>query len=216
MIITGTTGMVGEGVLYECLEHPDIAAVLVINRKTCGVVHPKLKEIIHHNFFDITAIVPQLRGFHACYFCLGVSSLGMKEEIYRHFTYDLTLYMAGVIAEENPGMTFCYVSGAGTDTTGTSRRMWARIKGQTENALLQLPFKAVYNFRPAYIQPMRGSKNTHKFYYAFSWLYPLWRWAFRSYVCTLRELGRAMIVVTEKGYERSTLESGDIVRVLKS
>lgn len=208
--------MVGEGVLYECLEHPDIAAVLVINRKTCGVVHPKLKEIIHHNFFDITAIVPQLRGYHACYFCLGVSSLGMKEEIYRHFTYDLTLYMAGAIAAENPDMTFCYVSGAGTDTTGRSRRMWARVKGETEKALQQLPFKAVYNFRPAYIQPMRGSKNTHRFYYAFSWLYPLWRLAFRNYVCTLGELGKAMIAVTLQGYEKRTLESGDIVRLLKS
>lgn len=208
--------MVGEGVLYECLEHPDIAAVLVINRKTCGVVHPKLKEIIHHNFFDITAIVPQLRGYDACYFCLGVSSLGMKEEIYRHFTYDLTLHMAGVFAEQNPGMTFCYVSGAGTDTTGTSRRMWAKIKGQTENDLQQLPFKAVYNFRPAYIQPMRGSKNTHRFYYALAWLYPLWRWGFRSYVCTLGELGRAMITVTRQGYSKNTLESGDIVRVLKT
>ncbi|WP_245950763.1 Rossmann-fold NAD(P)-binding domain-containing protein [Chitinophaga dinghuensis] len=216
VIITGTTGMVGEGVLHECLQHPDIASVLVINRKTCGILHPKLTEIIHHNFFDISAITPQLRGFNACYFCVGVSSIGMREEIYKHLTYDLTMYLAGVLSAENPDMTFCYVSGAGTDNTGKSGRMWARVKGQTENDLMQLPFKAVYNFRPAYIQPMKGSSNTHKFYYAFAWLYPLWQLLFRNYVCTLRELGDAMILVSQNGYQSHILESKDIIKVIKN
>lgn len=207
--------MVGEGILHECLENPDVDTVLVINRKACGVVHPKLKEILHHNFFDLTAIVPQLQGYNACYFCLGVSSVGMKEEIYNHLTYDLTMYMAGVLAGENPGMTFCYISGAGTDSSEKGRVMWARIKGKTENDLQKLSFKAVYNFRPGYIQPMKGTKNTHRFYYALSWLYPLWKLFFRNYVCTLGELGRAMIFVTQHGYRKPVLEVKDVVAIMK-
>ena len=141
-IITGVTGMVGEGVLHECLLHPDVESVLVINRKPCGVKHEKLKEIIHKDFFDLSSIEDQLAGYNACYFCAGVSSVGKKEDEYRRFTYDLTLNFANTLLKFNPDMTFCYVSGVGTDSTEKGRSMWARVKGKTENDLLKLPFKA--------------------------------------------------------------------------
>jgi hypothetical protein len=134
-ILTGTTGMVGEGVLHECLLHPEVESILVINRKPCGVSHPKLKEIIHTDFFDLTAIESQFTGYNACFFCLGVSSIGMKEPEYTKISYTLTMNMAQTLSKLNPGMTFCYVSGAGTDDTETGRMMWARVKGKTENDL---------------------------------------------------------------------------------
>lgn len=140
-IITGVTGMVGEGVLHECLQHPDVEHVLVINRKPCGVSHPKLTEIIHKDFFDLSAIKSQLSNYNACYFCLGVSSAGLKEEEYSRLSFDLTVHMAEMLAGLNPDMVFCYVSGMGTDSTELGKRMWARVKGKTENHLMQLPFK---------------------------------------------------------------------------
>ncbi|HEY1201197.1 MAG TPA: NAD-dependent epimerase/dehydratase family protein, partial [Niastella sp.] len=146
VIITGASGMVGEGVLHECLLHPDVEEVLVVGRRTAGVVHPKLKEIIHKDFFDLSPIKDQLKGYNACYFCLGVSSVGMKEKEYHHLTYDLTMHMATILADQNPGMTFCYVSGSGTDSSEHGKLMWARVKGQTENDLMRLPFKAAYMF----------------------------------------------------------------------
>ena len=146
-IITGATGMVGEGVLHECLLHPDVESVLVINRKPCGVKHEKLKEIIHKDFLDLSAIEEQLAGYNACYFCAGVSSVGKKEDEYTRITYDLTLNFANTLVKLNPDMTFCYVSGVGTDSTEKGRSMWARVKGKTENDLLKLPFKAAYMFQ---------------------------------------------------------------------
>ncbi len=139
-IITGVTGMVGEGVLHECLLHPDVESVLVINRKPCGVKHEKLKEIIHKDFFDLSSIEDQLSGYNACYFCAGVSSVGKKEDEYKRITYDLTLNFAKTLLKLNPDMTFCYVSGVGTDSTEKGRSMWARVKGKTENDLLKLRF----------------------------------------------------------------------------
>src|SRR5476651_2638272 len=139
VIITGSTGMVGEGVMHECLLHPDVEAVLVINRKPDGVVHPKLKEIVHKDFFDLSAIEDQLKGYNACYFCLGVTSLGKKEPEYYKLTYTLTLNFAQTLVKHNPDMTFCYVSGAGTDSTESGKIMWARVKGKTENDLMKLP-----------------------------------------------------------------------------
>ncbi len=166
-IVTGATGMVGEGVLHECLLHSDIEKVLIINRRPSGISHPKLTEIIHQDFFDFSPIENQLEGYNAAFLCLGVTSLGLNEEQYNHLTYDLTMHVAEKLAKHNPGMTCCYVSGAGT---GNEKRalgkfgMWVRIKTKTENDLLKLPFKKAYMFRPAYIQPTKGLKNTQKPY----------------------------------------------------
>jgi hypothetical protein len=203
--------MVGEGVLHECLLHPDVEQVLVINRKPCGVSHSKLKEILHNDFFNLSPIADQLKNYNACFFCLGVSSVGMKEPEYHRLTYDLTTHVAETLAANNSDMTFCYVSGANTDSSELGRSMWARVKGKTENRLLQLPFKKAYMFRPGYMQPTKGLKNTLKFYALFSWLYPLWRGLFPKYVSTLKELGLAMINATIKGYNKQILEVSDIV-----
>jgi uncharacterized protein YbjT (DUF2867 family) len=157
-IITGATGMVGEGVLSECLLNDNVEQVLVIGRKTCGYVHPKLTEIVHNDFFDISSLNDKLQGYNACYFCLGVSSLGMKEPEYIRFTYTLTITFANTLSKINPDMTFCYISGSGTDSSEKGRIMWARVKGKTENDLIRMPFKKVYNFRPALLYQL----NLHK------------------------------------------------------
>lgn len=212
-IITGASGMVGEGVLHECLLHPDVEEVLVVGRRTAGVIHPKLKEIIHKDFFDLSPIKDQLKDYNACYFCLGVSSVSMKEKEYHHLTYDLTMHMATILADQNPGMTFCYVSGSGTDSSEHGKLMWARVKGQTENDLMRLPFKAAYMFRPGFMRPTKGLKHTLKGYKFFTWLYPVLRPMFPNFVSTLSEVGQAMINVTLHGYEKPVLEVKDIVKV---
>ena len=214
-IITGATGMVGEGVLHECLNSPDVEQVLIINRKPSGINHPKLKEIIHGNFFDFSAIESKLTGYNACYFCLGVSSVGMKEPQYTQMTYELTLKVATTLSRLNSGMTFCYVSGAATDSTEQGKSMWARVKGKTENDLLKLPFKKAYMFRPGYMHPTPGLKNTLKYYKYLSWLYPILKPFMSKYMSTLAELGQAMINVTLKGYDKNILEVVDIVKVAK-
>lgn len=216
VIITGTTGMVGEGVLHECLQNPDITAVLLINRKPLGITHPKLKEIIHSDFFELSSIEGQLSGYDACYFCLGVSAIGMNEEDYYRMTYTLTLYVAQVLSKANPEMVFCYVSGSGTDSSEKGRAMWARVKGKTENDLMNLPFKKVYAFRPGYMQPTKGLKNVKKYYHYMSWMYPFFRTVFPSFVSTLKELGLAMIAVTQNGYPKKVLEVKDIIKLAKS
>jgi len=210
-IITGVTGMVGEGVLHECLLHPAVVEVLVINRKPCGVVHPKLKEIIHQNFFDLSVIEDQLSGYNACYFCLGVSSIGMKEPEYYKLTYTLTMQVAQTLSKLNTDMTFCYVSGGGTDSTEKGRSMWARVKGKTENDLMKLPFKQVFAFRPGYMHPTKGLKNTLPYYKYLSWMYPFFRAVFPNFVSTLAELGLAMINVTRFGYGKAVIDVKDIV-----
>lgn len=209
-IITGSTGMVGEGVLHVALADPRVEKVLVINRHPCGVQHEKLTEILHKDFHDFSTIESQLSGYNACYFCLGVSSVGMKEDQYRHLTYDLTLHVAHTLVKLNPDMTFCYISGAGTDSSEEGNSMWARIKGKTENDLVKLPFRAVYNFRPGYIQPMPGMKNTYRVLRYLSWLYPVLKAFFSKYVIRLEEIGKAMIEATLKGYPRQVLECQDI------
>jgi hypothetical protein len=212
-IVTGSTGMVGEGVLLECLSHPDVEQVLVINRKSCGYTHPKLKEIIHADFFDLSPIQDQLVNYNACFFCLGVSSIGMKEPEYRHLTYDLTMNMAQLLCKQNPGMVFTYVSGAGTNNKGTSRSFWVRVKGKTETDLMALPFKKAYMFRPGFMKATEGSKNPPKVYYAFSWLYPVLRMLIPKFVCTLKEVGIAMIHCVTIGYDKQILEVTDIVKL---
>ncbi|MCO6492850.1 MAG: NAD-dependent epimerase/dehydratase family protein [Phaeodactylibacter sp.] len=209
-IITGATGMVGEGVLHQCLRHPNVEAVLVINRRPCEVQHEKLREIIHKDFHNLSPIEGQLAGYNACYFCLGVSSVGMEEADYYHLTYNLTLHMANTLARLNPDMTFCYVSGAGTDSSEQGRSMWARVKGKTENGLQKLPFKGTYMFRPGYIHPMPGMKNTLTAYKVLGFLYPVFKALFPKYVVKLEEIGQAMINVTKRGFDKPVLECVDI------
>ncbi|MGA9406490.1 MAG: NAD-dependent epimerase/dehydratase family protein [Bacteroidota bacterium] len=212
-IIFGATGMVGEGVLHECLNHAEVESVLVIGRKSCNVKHQKLKELVRADFFDYTAIEEHLKGFNACYFCLGVSSVGMNEKEYSRITYDLTMHAAGTLSRLNPGMTFCYVSGAGTDSTEKGRSMWARVKGKTENDLMKLPFKAIYAFRPGYIKPIKGLKNAYTLSKVLGWFYPLLKTLFSKYVCTLHDLGIAMIQAALVGYPNKILENKDIAQL---
>jgi uncharacterized protein YbjT (DUF2867 family) len=212
-IITGATGMVGEGVMHTCLNHPAIAEVLVISRRPCGVIHPKLKEILHADFFDLSAVADQLRGYDACYFCLGVSSIGMKEAEYSKLTHTLALHMANTLVQQNPEMVFCYVSGAGTDSSEKGRSMWARVKGKTENDLMRLPFKEVYALRPGFIKPMKQMRHTHKFYRYINWLFPLGRTVYPAGFCTLEELSNTMIALAKNGYEKKVLEGRDIIRL---
>jgi uncharacterized protein YbjT (DUF2867 family) len=214
-IITGATGMVGEGVLHEALQNPNVESVLVINRKPCGVNHPKLTEIIHSDFFNLSSIEFQLSGYNACFFCLGVSSVGVKEPEYTRVTYDLTVSFAQTLCRLNPGMTFCYVSGAGTDSTEKGKMMWARVKGKTENDLMKLPFRAAYNFRPPFMLPTDGLKNVLPYYKYVTWLYPIARPIFPNYFITLKELGLAMINSVVFGYEKKVLEARDIVELAK-
>lgn len=208
--------MVGEGVLFECLNSPHVEQVLAINRKLCGYSHAKLKEIIHADFYDISPIANQLTGYNACFFCLGVSSVGMKEDEYFKKTYTLTLNFAKVLAEVNPAVVFCYVSGANTDSTEKGRSMWARVKGKTENDLTKLPFKKVYAFRPGYMHPTKGLKNTLSAVKYVSWMYPMMKVLFPNFVSTLADLGQAMIGVAKKEYPKSILEVKDIKIVDKS
>jgi uncharacterized protein YbjT (DUF2867 family) len=213
VIVTGATGMVGEGVMHECLLNPQVEQVLIVNRKPSGFTHPKLKEIIHADFFDLSTIAEQLAGYDACYFCLGVSSIGMKEPEYYKLTYTLTMNFAQTLVTQNANMEFCYISGAGTDSTEKGNSMWARVKGKTENDLTKLPFKAVYNFRPGGMLATKGLKNTLPYYKYFSWLYPFMRKFFPKTVSTLAELGQAMINSTLIGYDKHVLEVLDIVKL---
>jgi len=215
VIITGASGMVGEGVLNTCLESDEVDEILVVGRRPCGMKHPKLKELIHGDFFDMAAIESQLAGYNACYFCLGVSSVGMKEPEYFKLTHTLTVGFAETVSRVNHGMTFCYVSGYGTDGSEKGRIMWARVKGKTENDLGRLPFNQVFNFRPFYMNPTKGLKHTLKGYRYITWMYPALRFLFPNYISTLEELGQAMIFVTRKGYPQSVLEVQDMVKCAK-
>jgi uncharacterized protein YbjT (DUF2867 family) len=214
VVIFGATGMVGQGVLRECLLDPDVESVLAIVRKTSLPQHDKLREVVHTEVSNLSSIEEKLLGYDACFFCLGVSAVGMKEEDYRRLTYDLTVSVARTLAKLNPTMTFIYVSGAGTDSTESGRQMWARVKGRTENALLQMRFKAVYLFRPAYIQPLYGARTKTAWYAAFYAVlrpvYPLLKTLLPNYVTTTECVGRAMLNVTKRGFPNPFLENRDI------
>jgi len=215
VIVTGASGMVGEGVLHECLMSDEVEKVLVINRKPCGVVHQKLTEFIHSDFFDLTSVKHQFAGYNACFFNLGVSSIGMKPDLYQKLTYDLTLNFAESVLEFNSDMTFCYVSGAGTDSSEKGKVRWARVKGKTENDILKLGFKQAYAFRPAFIQPTKGLKNTYNWYKALGFTFPFWKWIMPNYVISLKEIGLAMINSVVKGYHKDVLECADIRELAK-
>lgn len=216
VIITGATGMVGEGVMHECLLDPEIDEVLLINRRPSGFSHPKLKEVLHQNFLDFSGIQVYFRHYNACFFCLGVSSVGMSKADYEKQTYDLTMHVAKTMATQNPDMTFCYVSGAGTDSSEAGRSHWARIKGKTENDLLKLPFKQAFMFRPAYMRSTPGLKNTKKGYKIVEFLEPVLKLIAPKYVSSLREVGQAMIKAMKKGYPKQILEVSDINALAKS
>ena len=216
VILFGATGMVGQGCLRECLLNCSVESVLAVGRRPTGQRHAKLREIVHDNFLDYSVIESQLAGYDACFFCLGVSSVGMSEERYRHLTYDLTMAAATTLAKLNPGMVFTYVTGRGTDSTEQGSLMWARVKGKTENDLLKLPFKAAYMFRPAGIQPLHGVRSktgwVQAIYVATS---PLLGWLVRTApgsMTTTERVGRAMIAVARNGYPKPVLESEDINR----
>ena len=211
VILTGATGMVGEGVLYSCLQSELVTKVLVIGRRPSQVVHRKLREIIHKDFMDLSAIAGELAGYDSCFFCLGVSSVGMKEAEYTEKTYTLTMQIARVLSQVNPDLVFCYISGAGTDSSENGKIMWARVKGKTENDLMKLPLRRVYNFRPGVLEPIQGMKNTLGFYKWLGWLLPFIRLVAPSHICSLRQLGLAMISAASKGYEKQVLEVKDIL-----
>lgn len=210
VIITGVTGMVGEGVMLECLEHPSVKEVLMVNRKHYDLKHPKLKELIVPDFLKLDGFADQLTGYNACFFCAGVSSLGMKEAEYTRITYDTTLNFAKTVASLNPGMVFTYVSGAMTDSTEKGSLMWARVKGRTENDLMKLPFKGAYNFRPGFMKPTPGQKSLKPIYKFIGLLYPLFYLFMRNQILTLQQVGRAMINSVLKGYDKQVLEVKDI------
>ena len=214
-IITGTTGMVGEGVLHECLNHPLVEQVLVVNRKSCGVVHEKLKEIIHTDFYDFNSIADQFAGYNAAFLCLGVTSVGKKEPEYFKLTHTLTLHFGEILSKVNQNMTVCYVSGAATDSTEKGKSMWARVKGKTENDLMKLPFKNVFAFRPGFIKPTPGLKNTHSFYKYINWLFPIGRLLYKSGFCTLKEVGLAMINTVNLDSKSKVVEGKEIIELAK-
>lgn len=214
VILFGTTGMVGQGVLRECLLDPGVEQVLSVGRNAIGQQHPKLRELVQADLFNLAPIEKQLQDYDACFFCLGVSSVGMTETAYRRVTHDLTLTVAQTLARLNPGMTFVYVSGAGTDSSERGRSMWARVKGATENALLQLPFEAAYMFRPGFIVPLHGIKSkTLAYRIIYSLARPFWRPLHAAYpqaITTTEQVGRAMLRTARTGAPMSILESKDI------
>lgn len=217
VILFGATGMVGQGVLKAALDDPGVERVLAVGRSPLGQTHDKLRELVHRDFKDYGAVAGELAGYDACLFCLGVSAGGMSEAEYTAITYDVTIAAAKAVLAANPGSTFLYVSGAGTDSSEKGRVMWARVKGRTENALLAMPFKGAYMLRPGIIQPMDGivSKTPayRTMYSLLGWLFPLFKWVAPRHVTTTRELGRAMLSIARDGAPKKVLEAPDLVAI---
>jgi uncharacterized protein YbjT (DUF2867 family) len=216
VIITGATGMVGEGAVLECLQNEKVSEVMMLNRKHFDLEHPKLKEIIVKDFMQLENIHDALKGYDACFFCAGISSVGLKEDAYRHITYDVTMNVAKTLSSINPSMTFIYVSGSGTDSSEKGKLMWARVKGKTENDLLKLPFKAVYNFRPGMMKSTQGQKNVKWGFKIMDAMYPMMNLLFPAFVSTLQEVAIAMIEVTLNKYSSAIIEVSDIKRIVKT
>ncbi|CAA7196008.1 NAD-dependent epimerase/dehydratase family protein [Chryseobacterium potabilaquae] len=207
IIITGATGMVGEGVLMECLQNPNVSEILSVSRKPSGKKHAKLKEYILPNFLQIDMNDQNFKGYDACFFCAGISSIGINETDYTTITYDTTLHFAKVVLNQNLEMVFNYVSGAHTDSTESGKLMWARVKGKTENTLKKLGFSSVYNFRPGFMKPIEGQINVKWYFRPFILLFPI---LFPSKSLTLHEVGKAMINAVKYGSPLSTLEIKNI------
>jgi len=214
VLIFGASGMVGKGALLESLESNNVNSVLVIGRSTCGNSHSKLTEIIHADMSDLTPLKEKFSSINSCFFCLGMSAMGLSEAKYMKLTYELTINAAQILVDINKDITFIYVSGSGTDSTEKGRIMWARVKGKTENALMNLPFKAAYMFRPGYIQPVKGVKTRvplyRFFYFLFSWLYPLLKLLFPKQLLNSAQLGQAMITLSLSNKKSGIYESSDI------
>jgi uncharacterized protein YbjT (DUF2867 family) len=214
VLLFGATGMIGQGVLRECLLDADVVLVQTVGRTATGVQNSKLREVIHTDLMHYGPLEAELAGFDACFFCLGVSVSGMTEADYERVTFGITMAAAEILSRLNPQMTFIYVSGAGTDSSEHGRTMWARVKGKTENALLRLPFKAAYMFRPGIIEPRYGVKSKTAWYRVFYALskpvLPVLRWMFPAYVLTTDEIGRAMLTVAKRGAPKRVLETRDI------
>jgi uncharacterized protein YbjT (DUF2867 family) len=214
VLILGATGMVGQGVLRECLLDDGVARVMTLGRSATGRAHSRLREIVHANLFDLTSIERELTGLDACFYCLGATAAGKSEQEYARINYDMTLAVAETLARLDPGMTFVYVSGMGTDSTERGRTMWARVKGRTENALLRLPFKAAYMLRSGIILPMHGIKSKTTLYRVgytlMTPLYPALRALFPRAITTTEHLGRVMLRLARSGYSKPVLEAADI------
>jgi len=212
VIITGATGMVGEGVMLECLNNEKVSEVLIVNRRHYEITHPKLKELLIPDFLKAEEFASQLSGYDGCFFCAGISSIGMKEEEFTRITYDTTLSFAKTILRANPNIVFTYVSGASTDSSEKGKMMWARVKGKTENDLIKMGFRGEYNFRPGFMKPVIGQKNVKSFFKPFIWLIPK---LFPGSSLTLNEVGQAMINAVLRGYSKSVLEVKDIKTLAK-
>jgi uncharacterized protein YbjT (DUF2867 family) len=214
VLILGATGMVGQGVMRECLLDPGVNRVVTLGRHATGNAHPKLREIVHADLFHLQPIEEQLTGLDACFYCLGATAAGKSERQYARINYDMTLAVAETLARIDPGMTFVYVSGQGTDSSERGRTMWARVKGRTENALLRLPFKAAYMLRPGIILPMHGIKSKTTLYRVFyslmTPLYPVLRKFFPRAITTTEHVGRVMLRLARSGYSKPVLETADI------
>ena len=219
VILFGSTGMIGQGVLTECLKDTQIESVLVVNRQSCKVTHAKLIEIIHNDFFDLSAISKQLSGYDACFYCLGVTSAGLSEADYHRNTFELTTKVADAVLKANKSISFCYISGAGADSSEKGKTMWARVKGKTENALLHMPFKSAYMFRPGYIQPLNGIESRTKLYRIMYAIFKPFYFILKHYegmVTNTETLGKAMIAVVLKGSDKRILESRDINEIVRN
>jgi len=217
IVLFGASGMVGQGALRECLLDPSVEQVLSVVRNPSGQKHAKLSELVHKDFFDYAVVESQFIGYDACFYCAGPSAAGVTEQAYTHLTYDMTMAAAQTLARLNPAMTFIYVSGAGTDSTEQGRTMWARVKGKTENALLRLPFKAAYMFRPGVIQPLHGIQSktsSYRVFYALAKpIFPILKWLAPRHVTTTEHLGRTMIRVAQDGFPKRILEGTDLAQV---
>jgi uncharacterized protein YbjT (DUF2867 family) len=210
VIVTGSTGMVGEGVLLTCLNHPEIKEVLSVSRRSCGIQHPKLRECLVPDFFHLASVESRLAGYDACFYCAGTSSVGMSEAAYTQITFNTAVHFATTVQRLNPGMVLTHISGALTDGTGQSKTMWAVVKGRAENAMMRLPFRGVYNFRPGFMTPVSGQKHVKTLFRIMLVAAPLVKLLFPSQMLTLDEVGRAMINAVTKGYEKQVLEIADI------
>ena len=204
--------MVGEGVLMECLKNRNVSEILIVSRRHYDLEHPKLKELIAPDFFKIEDFTERLAGYDACFYCAGISSIGLKEEVYTKITYDTTLHFANVLLRLNPNMVFNFVTGKYTDSTEKGKSMWARVKGKTENALMKLSFKGQYNFRPGFMKPFKEQKNIKSIFKPIIFLYPK---LFPGSSLTMEEVGRAMIRTVTHGYPKQVLEVTDIKELSK-
>ena len=210
VIITGSTGMVGEGVTNVCINDPRIAQILLINRRKSGFEHQKIKELVLADLRDLSRFEDELRGFDACFYCLGVSSVGMNKSMYYTITYELTLSIAKLLSRFNQNMKFIYVSGAGTDSTEKHVGSWSAVKGKTENDLMKLSFNKVYGYRPGFLKPMKGSKYSHKYYKYIVWIFPIGKKILPDYFNTLEELGKSMINIVFYDFTKTIVKGKDI------